>query len=203
MAGSWVKIPGGYKLIEDLDVGDIVSSYEFGSKDTLSEAQVLKILRTKSTTAVQLFVGSTCVLTTPMQRFYSLGKGWVDVSHLGDDQILFAPKGGRQALRKEDVHGDFEQITITVSGTHVFFVSKEDLLVHNSPVEIFGDIVKVVAPNISAPGFSVLVTMGMLLFTMFKKGVQHNEEIRIRELAEQEAKKREAARQEFLRRQAP
>jgi hypothetical protein len=199
--GTLVKIPGGFKKIEALKEGDIVSSYDFsGSKKTFSEAQISKIIHTKISSALQLYVGSTRITTTTSQSFYSPGTGWISAQSITDDRIIFsAPAGAKQIQHKEKVHGEFEIISLTVSGTHTFFVSEKELLVHNSPEAVVSEIVQAIAPTIPAPIFSVVLAMGMIAFTLFKQIIDRDEEEKIRQIAKLEIENQKQKRQEEAR----
>lgn len=85
-----VKIPSGYRNIEDIRAGDEVLSYNECTKRLEVQTVAQTIIRKTDRIYTLVYDTGTKLQTTATHPFYIEGKGWVKAAdlHVGDDSLL-------------------------------------------------------------------------------------------------------------------
>ncbi|MEH7887842.1 RHS repeat-associated core domain-containing protein, partial [Elizabethkingia meningoseptica] len=133
-AGTHILGEKDFFKIEDINVGDIVYSYnEKLNKPELSTVE--KVYRRKSNEIYELTIGDEILWVTKEHPFYLNNKGWVKVRDLklGDN---IKTQDGIKNLTNYKVHKENLTVyNIEVSGNHNYYVTKSKILVHNKNIK--------------------------------------------------------------------
>lgn len=132
VAGTLIKTPDGYTAIEKLRPGDIVCSFNF-KKGIIEQDQVSKIHHWDAPSIISLSRNKECIHTAPQQLFF------IPSLH------RFVP--AKSIEHNSKIHNHilkscfFDSITaldnttqvysISVARNHNFYVTQQDVLVHN------------------------------------------------------------------------
>ena len=138
LAGTLVKTSVGYVPIEQLKIGDSVLSYDF-SECCVVESKVVQVTRRQASMCIQLFLNNQKVYTDQAQRFYAIKDhkmGWVFAKDFTREFLLHNSNSDLVPLgaNLEKLQTGLEQVdvySLTVAQYHNFFVSEQDVLVHN------------------------------------------------------------------------
>ena len=129
--GTFVKIPGGYKLIEELQPVNTVFSINKYGKYCLS-----KINKTTSYLLKQIVlisVGEDFIIAAPQQNFYDpVNHSWRKAINLQKSMYLLS--GYKNIIKIKNIEiidCEIELFDICLDDVHTFFVSKQDIVVHN------------------------------------------------------------------------
>jgi hypothetical protein len=127
-AGSLVTVPGGHKPIEDVELGDMVMTWNFSSK-SIEPTQVTDTLAHAGKETIIIKSGHSKIITTPEHPFWD-GKRWAAASKLKAGSKIM-DQGGR-LHEVESIHKgpktDVYNFHVT-SPAHNYFV--DGFLVHN------------------------------------------------------------------------
>jgi hypothetical protein len=171
--GTLVKVPHGYTKIEELNVGDIVISCDF-----LTPCVERKVTATEShfsENAIEINLFNETIITENDHKIY------VDSAK----EFLLASK-----FESQPIDETIELFNISVEGTHNYYVTKKNILVHNFFMAITAAI-PVIGP-IVAP----VIMVGTLITAavdQFEKEKQRKNEQR---QAKEESQKREQQERE-------
>ena len=130
-AGTIVKVPGGYKKIEQLQPGNFVYSMTKSGKYCLS-----KVKKTTScflSHGVAVLVGDDVFIAAPQQLFYdSQNYVWHQANQLHKSKSLLS--GHRGILVIDDVamlDQEIEFFDIHLDKKHTFLIGTQNIVVHN------------------------------------------------------------------------
>lgn len=131
LAGTEIETAEGPKLIEDIQEGEYV-----WSQNAQSGEQALRpVLHTFVHTAdsvLNITVGNEVIQTTDIHPFWVTGKGWVKGADLKVGDILLKIDAETLPIQKLDrTYGHFTVYNLEVDDFHTYFVSHEQILVHN------------------------------------------------------------------------
>ena len=129
-----IKTDDGYKEIKDIEVGDLVYS-----EDPLTGEKGLKkvtnVFVNETSVIVRVFVEDEEIETTPTHPFWVIGKGWVAAGDMevGDKVYLYSGEGREiKELKFEHLDSPIKVYNFEVEDWHTYFVSEQDVFVHNS-----------------------------------------------------------------------
>jgi hypothetical protein len=137
LKGTLIKTPENYKPIEIISVGDKVISCGFGK--LFEESVVTRIEKISMGEFVHVyFDGGIEIIAEPEQKFFSVqNKKWIKAYQIKQNEILSAYLD--QTFRVISVQKNYEKqivYRITVEPNHNYFITKNDILVHNFFVTI-------------------------------------------------------------------
>lgn len=130
--GTWVKVPGGTRRIEEVAVGDKVLAWDAGSRAAV-ECRVTQVLRGSTRHLVEVRLGEEALLATRLHPFWAEDRGeWMPAWRLWEGHRLLAVDGGSVAVEAvEPRQAESPTYNLEVEGAHCFFVGERGVLVHN------------------------------------------------------------------------
>ena len=133
VAGTEIKTDEGYRNIEDIHAGDLVyaKNTETGEE---GYKEVVRVFVKESDELIYLTVGDEEITTTPSHPFYVVDKGFVEAVELEIGDEVETADGER--LFVTDIRYEYLDVPVTVynfevADWHTYYVSDEDVLVHN------------------------------------------------------------------------
>ena len=133
-----VKVPGGYKRIDQLQSGNVIYSIAKSGDCCLS-----KIKRTTSyflPKVVLISVGDDVITVAPQQKLYDSEKhAWCKAKRLQKSMSLLS--GYKKIVTIDKIQfldQEIEFFDIRLEDEHTFFVSTQDIVVHNIPPFFIG-----------------------------------------------------------------
>ena len=87
VAGTMVKTEGGYKAIEEIEVGDKVWSWDEATGEQALKT-VVQLFRNEKDVLVHIDAAGEQIQTTLGHPFYVVGKGWVKAGELKSGDVL-------------------------------------------------------------------------------------------------------------------
>ena len=138
IGGTFVLTSKGYKVIEEIRIGDKVLSTDPETGDT-TEKIVLQTFERQTTEFVDVTIGDETYTTTPEHPFYVEGKDFVNASELevGDKVVCYDTETDTTETKEvEEVHNyeTDEPVTVynfEVHEYHTYHVGEDGVLVHN------------------------------------------------------------------------
>lgn len=133
--GTKVSTVNGYKNIEDIKVGDLVYSYNLET----NKKELKKVVGTSTKQTREIYeirVNNTIINSTGIHPYYVIDKGWVEAQDLNIKDKLYSARIQFALLQNKNKKLYDEEITVynfTVEDNHNYFVSKQEILVHNVP----------------------------------------------------------------------
>lgn len=144
----------GDKPIKDIKVGDEVYSEnpETGEKGL---KKVKRVFVNESDKLVHVYVNGKEIKATPEHPFWVVNEGWVEAGDLkqGDEVLLYSGEVANvEKIEKEELDKAVKVYNFEVEDWHTYFVSEEDILVHNSCAVPHGkdNVVKGVTKHLSS-----------------------------------------------------
>ena len=133
VAGTVVLTNVGYESIEKIKAGDTVYSQnaETGEK---GYKKVVRTFQKEVDTLVYLKIGSKEIVTTENHPFYVEGKGFVHAGELKEGEKVVTASGETLTVDKVNIEKTKEKTKVynfEVEDWHTYFVSTEEILVHN------------------------------------------------------------------------
>jgi len=145
--GEVVVLTGnGYKRIDEIQEGELVLSQNIDTKEK-SLKRVVKVYSGEAYTLVNLKVGSETINTTPLHLFYTAEGEWKEAINLKvGDRIVKSDGSVQQVADKVIQYFETPRrvYNLNVEDNHTYFVSSEDLLVHNTS-KCTGEMLKALA----------------------------------------------------------
>lgn len=136
VAGTLVKTPYGYAKIDELAVGDSILCNNFDG--TFTTSTIIRTYKKLYTRLIRLVVDHTIIYVEPHHLFYlPCQKRWCKASELCNGGALL--KGIDDTVIITDIHetrGALYLYDISVDTYHTFYVSQEDITVHNAIGEL-------------------------------------------------------------------
>ncbi len=129
-----VSTKDGDKPIKDIKVGDEVYSEnpETGEKGL---KKVKRVFVNESDKLVHVYVNGEKIKATPEHPFWVVNEGWVKAEdlELGDEVLLYSGEVANvEKVEKEELDKAVKVYNFEVEDWHTYFVSGEDVLVHNT-----------------------------------------------------------------------
>ena len=138
VSGTLVLTDAGYVPIEDIEIGEKVLSF---NEDTgeLSYQEITHLIRNEAEynfVAISLDNGET-ILSTPEHPFY-INSEWLNADKLTVGNWLTTTDGFELVEDIMRVKSHNQVFNLTVANNHTYYVSEEDILVHNMGCKIRG-----------------------------------------------------------------
>ncbi len=138
IGGTFVLTSKGYKVIEEIRIGDKVLATDPETGDT-TEKTVLQTFERQTTEFVDVTIGDETYTTTPEHPFYVEDKDFVNASELkvGDKVVCYDTETDTTETKEvEEVHNyeTDEPVTVynfEVHEYHTYHVGEDGVLVHN------------------------------------------------------------------------
>ncbi|MBS6507543.1 MAG: hypothetical protein KH369_05040 [Paraclostridium bifermentans] len=135
-----VSTKDGDKPIKDIKVGDEVYSEnpETGEKGL---KKVKRVFVNESDKLVHVYVNGKEIKATPEHPFWVVNEGWVEAGDLkqGDEVLLYSGEVANvEKVEKEELDKAVKVYNFEVEDWHTYFVSEEDILVHNNCAAPYG-----------------------------------------------------------------
>jgi len=149
VSGTMVKTPTGYIPIDQLKENDDIISYDFENTicviDTIS-----KIKKNRTNRIIQIKVNDQIIEVAPEHKFYCpLAKQrWMQAQGL--KQHNFILKNILELIRIDniiEIEKEIDIYCLTVENNHNFFVSEQDIFVHNFAIPFLSAIIAWFAAN--------------------------------------------------------
>ena len=133
-AETLVYTEDGHRPIKDIEVGDNVyaEDVETGEKGL---KRVAEVFVRETRVLVHLFFNEMEIKSTPDHPFWVPEKGWIHAGDLkvGEDVKLYSGKHEKVTfIRKEILTHPIKVYNLRVEGWHTYFISTQNLLVHNA-----------------------------------------------------------------------
>ncbi len=125
IAGTKIQLPNGIKYIEDIEVGDMVKSFDVGTSSVVNS----KVTETFAHSDRYYMILNGNIKTTSVHPFYSDGN-WIEAGDLSIGDKILHVDGLEHTI--ETIELSDEPVTVynfEVDGTHNYFA--EGYLVHN------------------------------------------------------------------------
>jgi len=125
IAGTKIQLPNGIKYIEDIEVGDMVKSFDVGTSSVVNS----KVTETFAHSDRYYMILNGNIKTTSVHPFYSDGN-WIEAGDLSIGDKILHVDGLEHTI--ETIELSDESVTVynfEVDGTHNYFA--EGYLVHN------------------------------------------------------------------------
>ncbi|HYE53751.1 MAG TPA: polymorphic toxin-type HINT domain-containing protein, partial [Chitinophagaceae bacterium] len=117
--------------IESIQPGDKVWSFD----ETTGESglqEVVQLFRNVVKEQVTITAGSAVIVTTPEHPFWSADKGWIHAKNVkAGDKLYTLDKSEVTVTGIRVDKGSFSVYNFEVANTHTYYVSEEQVLVHN------------------------------------------------------------------------
>ena len=134
IAGTKVLSENGYVNIEDLQVGDYVYALDLDTNERVLK-KVIRKFEGQSDETFEITVNGEKIVATPKHKFYVVDKGWIRAAELEVGDILNSLNNGKLEITniKHVKHDTPVNVyNLTVEDLHNYFVSSDQLLVHNT-----------------------------------------------------------------------
>ena len=133
LAGTLVKTEGGYKAIEEIEVGDKVWSWDEATGEQALKT-VVQLFRNEKDVLVHIDAAGEHIQTTLGHPFYVAGKGWVKAGELKSGDVLKLYDGKEAEINSVSIKESKPVITYNfeVEDSHTYYVTQSDVLCHNA-----------------------------------------------------------------------
>lgn len=126
---TMVAIPGGQKRIDELQIGDVVLSFD--DRGLLHEAQVLKVHKHENERVIRYRLwGGQCVDATPNHWVLNQFNAFVEIDTLGADDCLVDINNHLRPIVGKNEFCNGTVYNLTVEGRHTFIAN--NIRVHNA-----------------------------------------------------------------------
>ena len=135
LAGTTVLTKDGDKDIVDVEVGDLVYAYD-ESTEQIALKEVVHVFKKERDHIYRIYFGDQVIEATNDHPFFIGGK-WLEVEKLSNGDELTLYSGKRVAIDSIIFEkGVFTVYNFEVADFHTYYVSGEQVLVHNSGCEL-------------------------------------------------------------------
>ncbi|WP_353780274.1 polymorphic toxin-type HINT domain-containing protein, partial [Winogradskyella sp. 3972H.M.0a.05] len=129
-SGTQIYTKDGYKDIKDIKVGDFVWAYDDETRD-LALKEVTDTFTREYSEVYKIYFADEVVEATNEHPFFIGGK-WLEVRNLKQGDLLTLYNGSIVTIDKiERTKGLYKVYNFTVKDYHTYYVSKQNVLVHN------------------------------------------------------------------------
>ncbi|NEP09959.1 MAG: hypothetical protein F6K14_07000 [Symploca sp. SIO2C1] len=133
-AGTEVATADGEKAIESIAVGDSVLAYNEETGE-VGEYAVTQLFSRIAPESIVVTVGEEAIVTTPEHEFYTVN-GWVEAEDLSVGDTLVRLGVQTATVTDLEPHQDSTRVyNFEVDEVHTYYVSGEEVLVHNGKCE--------------------------------------------------------------------
>ncbi len=131
ISGTRVKTPTGYSEIQDIKIGDWVLSCDF--KNHCVEKEVTHTFQKQASGFLEIHIGHSVIGVDEDNLFYSpQTASWISARVLSQSIHLMNSDYQSRAVKEiRYISQEVVLYTLTVAENHNFYVSHEDILVHN------------------------------------------------------------------------
>ena len=137
-AGTPIAVKGGYKNIEDIEVGDLVWSWDETTGD-IGLKPVTAVMEKTAEALIEITSGSETIRATPKNPFW-VGEAetgsWKNADELTEDDELWLLDKRNKSILSLDLQPQEKPVTVynfEVAEWHTYFVGIWMMLVHNAP----------------------------------------------------------------------
>ena len=124
-----VSVPGGTKAIKDIEIGDIVCSFD--DKGKIHEGKVLKVHEHENERVIRYTLwGGQCLDATPNHWVLNQYNAFVEIETLGSDDCLIDEFNHLLPIVSRTEIGAHTVYNLTVEGHHTFIANT--IRVHNA-----------------------------------------------------------------------
>lgn len=174
-AGTMVKVPNGYELIECLKLGSLVCSVTADGNAKLSRVQSITSYFLRR--GIVFVFENDFIVAAPQQKYFlPLSDQWKKSKKIELTDLLLS--GTNQTQKIEDIvvlNQEIEFFDIRLDGVHTFCVSTHDIVVHNFPLCFVGFSIAWGLGSVTFEGlYCGICLAGFWLGTKLLKGGQHN-----------------------------
>ncbi|WP_210412510.1 polymorphic toxin-type HINT domain-containing protein [Leptospira yasudae] len=132
VAGTLVHTKDGLKKIEEIQVGDVVLSWNEETSEKEFQPVMEVFVREADLIYKLEFLNGSIVETTWNHPFWINGRGWVETKDLRKNDLVLTAKGEELALLNIIISERSETVyNFEVATTHTYFISDSSILVHN------------------------------------------------------------------------
>ena len=144
-AGTPIAVKGGYKNIEDIEVGDLVWSWDEATGD-IGLKPVTAVMEKTAEALIEITSGSETIRATPKNPFW-VGEAetgsWKNADELTEDDELWLLDKRNKSILSLDLQPQEKPIVVynfEVAEWHTYFVGIWMMLVHNAcHIKVFFD----------------------------------------------------------------
>lgn len=135
IAGTLVSTIEGFKLIEDIEPGDVVLSYNEVTKENEYSTVLQTMIHQVDEDIYKIYIGSEKLQVTGIHRFYIKRAGlasWLPASGLRAGDLMYLASGEWQVINQ--IIRQKEKTTVynfEVANNHNYYVSNTQILAHN------------------------------------------------------------------------
>jgi len=131
-AGTLIHTKSGLKKIEDIQIGDIVKSYE-PDKNEIVYRKVTSVSENEVNIILAITTDKEIIRCTPNHPFYMGEDGYKDAEQLETGDKLFTQRNDIVHIKStEFIEKNTKVYTFEVENSHCYFVGEIGILVHNA-----------------------------------------------------------------------
>ena len=134
VAGTLIKAADGHKKVEEIAVGDKVWAYDDKTGKQGLKA-VKQLFRNTTKELGHIDIDGERITTTNEHPFYVKNKGWVKACELTENMVLCLQNGNFASIKSIEFETCHEPVAIynfEVEDYHTYYVTKNNILVHNT-----------------------------------------------------------------------
>jgi hypothetical protein len=126
-AGTPLRLPGGWRNIEDIRVGDLVLSRDENNCEGPVEAKVVEEVFVRESLVLRLDVNGRMIRTTAEHPFFVAGRGWVPCHELKVGDRLLTEDGAWVAVEAVEDTGEWVTVyNLRIADYHTYFVGCDE-----------------------------------------------------------------------------
>jgi len=133
VAGTKIKTIDGFKNIEDIEEGDLVFAQSEETGET-GYKEVVTLFRNEATELTHVQIGDNTIITTPTHPFWVDGYGFKAAGELKAGDLVQTAEGELltvTGIEKEYLDEPVTVYNFEVADWHTYYVSEDEVLVHN------------------------------------------------------------------------
>lgn len=133
MARTLIKTTDGYRIIEQIQVGDRVLTYDEINNIT-SYKIVTNVFVNRSDILVKVSTGKEMIESTPNRPFFIKHRGWIEAQYLCKDDLFTTVDNNCTKIESIEIInlvGEIKVYNFEVKDFHTYFVTTNNILVHN------------------------------------------------------------------------
>ena len=134
-AGTLITLKHQYKNIEDIEIGDIVLSYNEKTQKNEYSTVVEKMIHSTCEDIYTLYIEDEKLIVTGNHKFFITRNNkqyWIQVADFEQNDLVLFADGTLHKISKIDVNLRFLTVyNFEVSNTHNYYVGKNQVLAHN------------------------------------------------------------------------
>jgi len=134
IAGTVVLTVTGKRVIESIEAGDLVWSWDEATGDVALK-EVIETYENETTELVHVFVNGDEIISTPAHPFYLPDEGWITAEYLDPGDTVVLANGEYDTIDEVYHETLSEPVTVynfNVEDYHTYYVGEDSVLVHNA-----------------------------------------------------------------------